>query len=254
MKLLTTATLVATLAYNTIALAEVLSVENVTNDYQLFVTVWEGAIEIRPNNDGVVSVDYRCERDTEGDAAAVESGLRVVSRESRLPELRRSDDKITFTAQEEAGRCRVAVSAPPSLGSRVRINDTGEIVVRDWLGSMTAWSAGGDVTLVSQQGAFSVTAMNGDANVEFVSTSLAADSAITAANGLVALSFLSEPAVTLRAQARWGAVLTDLDASFARETDEQSTWSVAQVGGGGPIVTLRNLNSDIKITRAASAN
>jgi len=127
-------------------------------------------------------------------------------------------------------------------------------MVRDWLGSMTAWSAGGDVTLVSQKGAFSVTAMNGDANVEFVSTSLAADSAITAANGLVALSFVSEPAVTLRAQARWGAVLTDLDASFTRETDEQSTWSIAQLGGGGPIVTLRNLNSDIRITRAASAN
>lgn len=254
MKLTTMATAVALSVYSTIACSEVLSVEDVTNDYQLFVTVWEGAIEVRPNNDSVVSVEYNCEKDADGGAAPVDSGLRVVSRESGLPELRRSDDKITFTAQEEAGHCRVVVSAPASLGSRIRINDTGEIVVRDWLGSMTAWSAGGDVTLVSQKGAFSVTAMNGDANVEFVSTTLAADSAITAANGLVALSFTSEPAVTLRAQARWGAVLTDLDVSFARETDEQSTWSVAQVGGGGPIVTLRNLNSDIQITRVASAN
>lgn len=254
MKHLTVAALIALLTYSTTAHPEVLRVENITNDYELFVTVWEGSIEVRPNTDSVVSVDYRCEGNAENEAVDVDSGLRVISRESGLPELRRSEDKITFKAQEEAGRCQVVVSAPPSLGARIRINDTGEIVVRDWLGSMTAWSAGGDVTLASQQGAFSVTAMNGDANVEFASTSLAADSAITAANGLVALSFVSEPAVTLRAQARWGAVLTDLDASFARETDEQSTWSVAQVSGGGPIVTLRNLNSDIKITRAGSAN
>ena len=254
MKQPTIAAIVALLACSTTAHSEVLKAANVSSDYQLFVSVWEGSIEIRPNSDSVVSVDYRCEGNTENEAVDVESGLRVVSRESSLPELRRSEDKITFKAQEEAGRCLVAVSAPPSLGARIRINDTGEIIVRDWLGSMTAWSAGGDVTLVAQQGAFSVTAMNGDASVDFVSNTLGADSAITAANGLVALSFQSEPAVTLRAQARWGAVLTDLDVSFAREADEQSTWSVAQIGGGGPIVTLRNLNSDIRITRAASVD
>jgi hypothetical protein len=182
------------------------------------------------------------------------SGLRVVSRESSVPELRRSDDKITFKAMEEAGRCRIVVSAPPSLGARVRIDDTGEIIVRDWQGTMTAWSAGGDVTLSSHLGAFSVTAMNGDANVEFVGDSLAADSAITASNGLAALSLPELPAVTLRAQARWGAVMTDLEAQFSRETDDNATWSVAELGGGGPIVTLRNLNSDIKITRVAGTN
>lgn len=254
MKLLTRAIVMILLLCSAIVHAEVLSFEDVTNDYELFVTVWEGSVELRPSKDNTVSVEYACDEDASAQAMTTASGLRVVSRERSVPELRRSDDKITFKAMEEAGRCRIAVSAPPSLGARVRIDDTGEIVVRDWQGTMTAWSAGGDVTLSSHLGAFSVTAMNGDANVEFIGDSLGADSAITASNGLAALSLAEQPAVTLRAQARWGAVMTDLEAQFSRETDDNSTWSVAELGGGGPVITLRNLNSDITITRVAGTN
>lgn len=236
------------------ARSEVLSVADVSNDYRLYITAWHADIEVVPVSINTITVNYSCERGSGEQPGADESGLRVVSSEGSLPELRKSDDKVTVHVAEQAGQCRMTIAAPPALETLVRINQTGSLDIQDWLGALTAWSAGGDVSLSRQLGAFSVTAMNGNASIEFVGRSLDADSAATAANGLVTLSLPNEPALTVRAQARWGEVLTDLDASFTRETDDQSSWSVARLGGGGAVVTLRNLNSDIVITRNAVAD
>ena len=236
------------------ARSEVLSVTDVANDYRLYVTAWHANIEVVPVTTNTVTVNYTCDRGSVDQPEADESGLRVVSSEASLPELRKSDDKVTVHVAEEAGQCSMTIAAPPGLETRVRINETGSLDIQDWSGAMTAWSAGGDVSLSRQLGAFSVTAMNGNASIEFVGKSLDADSAATAANGLVTLSLPNEPTLALRAQARWGKVLTDLDAEFTRETDDQSSWSVARLGGGGAVVTLRNLNSNIVITRNAAAD
>lgn len=229
--------------------AEVLSVEDVTSDFRLFITVWEGEIDIRPATDSMVSVDVNCEQDDGGAPQVNARGLRVISSDQSMPELRKSDDKVTFVAREAAGRCQIAVTAPASVRTQARINDTGSIMVSNWRAMVTAWSAGGDVTLRDQQAPFSVTAMNGDANIDYRGETLHADSAATAANGIVALSIAGEPPMTLRTQARWGEVSTDLDTRFSREQIGDASWSVASLAGGGPVVTLRNLNSDIVITK-----
>lgn len=229
--------------------AEVLSVEDVSSDFRLFITAWQGEIDIQPAADDTVSVDVTCPQAEDTESRINERGLRVISSDQSMPELRKSDDRVTFTARKGSGRCKIAVSAPASVGTQVRIDDAGKITVNNWRAMVTAWSAAGDVTLRDQQAPFSVTAMNGDANIQYRGESLQADSAATAANGVVALSLSGEPPMTLRTQARWGEVATDLDATFVREQIGNASWSVATLAGGGPVVTLRNLNSDIVITK-----
>lgn len=242
------ALLMSTLAA-TVSHADVLSVDNVTSDFRLFITVWEGEIDLSPASDDTVRVDVECEQGNDAAREVNEQGLRVISSDQSLPELRKSDDRVTFKAMKQAGICKIQVSAPQSVRTQLRIDDTGKITVSNWRARVTTWSAGGDVTLLDQQAPFSVTAMNGDATIEYRGKTLEADSAATAANGVVNLSLAGEPPMTLRTQARWGEVATDLEADFKREQIDNASWSVATLAGGGPIVTLRNLNSDIVITR-----
>ena len=230
--------------------AEILSVEDVTSDYRLFITAWQGEIDIQPSPDDTVTVDVDCENADGAAPGTNEQGLRIISSDQSMPELRKSDDRVTFVAAKQTGQCQIAISAPTDVETQVRINDKGKVTVSEWRAMVTAWSAGGDVTLRDQQAPFSVTAMNGDATIEYRGETLQSDSAATAANGIVALSLAGEPPLTLRTQARWGEVATDLDAAFSREQIDDASWSVARLAGGGPVVTLRNLNSDIVITKA----
>jgi hypothetical protein len=229
--------------------AEVLSVDDVSNDFRIFITAWQGEVDIQPAADDSVSVDFNCPQADGAESRVNEHGLRVISSDQSRPELRKSDDRVTFIAPERAGFCRIAVSAPATAGTQVRINDAGKVSISDWQAVVTAWSASGDVTLQNQKGPFSITAMNGNATIDFRGQTMQADSAATAANGVVSLYLAGEPPLTLRTQARWGEVATNLDAAFTREQIDNSTWSVAKLAGGGPVVTLRNLNSDIVITR-----
>lgn len=231
------------------ASAEVLSVKNVTSDFRLFVTVWQGEIDVQPSADDTVTVEVDCRNADDAPPTTNERGLRIISSDQSMPELRKSDDRVTFVAAKEAGQCQFSVYAPASVETRVRVNNKGKITVSKWRAMVTAWSAVGNVILRDQQGPFSVTAMSGDATIEYRGETLQADSAATAANGIVALSLAGEPSLTLRTQARWGEVATDLDAAFSREQIDDASWSVARLEGGGPAVTLRNLNSDIVITR-----
>ncbi|MEN1728475.1 MAG: hypothetical protein AAGJ52_08535 [Pseudomonadota bacterium] len=221
-----------------------LAIENIDLNDELNVTVWEGDVRIVPGSDDTVRVSYDC---TGTPATVNADGLRVISDDQSLPELRRGNRSVNFTAAQAAGSCSVEVTAPPTMMARVRINDRGPIEVSDWRARFTAWSAGGDVTLASHAAPFSVTAMNGNATVDFVGDTLTDDSAATAANGLLELRMPQRPALTLRAQARWGQVATDMDIDVRREQVDKATWTVADVSGGGAIVTLRNLNEDIRI-------
>lgn len=224
-----------------------LVLQDVSDAQRLIVTAWQADIELAASNDDNLRVSYSCVGDDEADAETAADGLRTVGGGTRLPELGRNDEKITLGIGKKAGACSVRVQAPAQLDVELRVNYKGEVFSKDRVGSVTTWVAEGDVTVTNHAGPFSVTAMSGNASVEFSGESLSADSAMTAANGLLTLSLQHSPPVTLRAQARWGDIRSDLDVAFANTTAGGKSWSAARLAGGGPTVTLRNLNRDIVI-------
>ena len=228
------------------ALADELDVRSNPERDEFFVTVSTAMVELRPGDDDFVRVSYDCAPEESRSAA---DGLRVVSESERAPSLRRSNGKIELRFADAAGDCRIAITAPPILATRLRIEAAGRIDVRDWQSSLTAWSAAGDVDVLNQQGPFSITGMAGDVTVEYTSATLESESAVTAASGTLRLALPGNPSVDIRAIARWGDVLTDLDAEFTEEVSTNGTWSVTETGNGGPSVTLRNLNENIEILK-----
>lgn len=232
------------------AVAEQVTIESVTGRDTLILSAWSANIDVRPSDGAALTIDYDCVPGASAEDEVRDEGLRVVRRAGVRPELTRNDDRIIFRAREESGACRIKVTAPADITTDLRINDAGRVSVVDWQGAVTAWSAAGDVEVLNHRGPFSITAMSGDATVEYSGNTLASVSAVTASNGTLRLALPGAPPVTLRAKARWGDVLTDLDVNFIEEIQEDAFWSITELGGGGPVVTLRNLNSDIVITTA----
>ncbi len=226
------------------SMAEELDVRAFPERDEFILKVTTAMVELEPGNDDFVRVAYDCAAPP---AKESEDGLRVVKKAGAVPNLSRSSNRIEVRLSEEVGDCRVRVTAPPSLATRLRIEGAGRIRVRDWQGSLTAWSAAGDVEVLNQKGPFSLTAMSGDATLEFTGTELAVDSAVTAANGTVTVALPGNPPAAIRARAKWGNIRTDLDVSFYDEADANGVWSVTELNGGGPLITLRNLNEDIEL-------
>ncbi len=233
--------------------ADQVSVESVTERDSLILSAWNANIDVRSSDTDTLTIDYDCVPPDSATEAPREDGLRVVRRAGVRPELTRNDDRIIFRAREESGDCRMTVTAPTSISLDLRINNAGRVTIEDWLGAVTAWSAAGDVDVTNQRGPFSITAMSGDATVEYSGETLASVSAVTVASGTLRLALPAQPPLTLRAKARWGDVLTDLDVNFIEEAQDDAFWSVTELGDGGPVVTLRNLNSDIVITKTLPA-
>lgn len=228
------------------ASAEVVTVDAADGE-RLIVTTWQANIELIPTSGTDLTVDYSCQAPQ---PPADRDGLRSVASQ-RVPLLSRNDEKIMLKADEAVGACRMRISAPAFLHPEIRVNFDGSVEGDGWASPFNAWVAAGDVTLTKQSGPVSVTAMSGAAIVEFVGDTLSADSAVSAANGPVVVWLTGSPDMTVRAQARWGDIRTDLPVEFVSSQDGNDAWSVAELGQGGAVLTLRNLNDDVEVRQGA---
>ncbi len=225
------------------AQAELLELDDVASAERLVVRAWQATVELRESKDGGLTVDYECTSANSPDS----DDLREVGGGRERPDLRRFDGIIMLVATDVTGYCQLRIVAPATLDVELQVTDKGSISVYGWPSSLAAWLAVGDLKVVQQMGPFSVTAMSGEASVELAVQALSSDSGITAANGNVVLTVLGRPAVTIRAQAPQGRIKSNLEEDFAIETHNGQDWSTARLSGGGAIITLRNLNSDIAI-------
>lgn len=215
---------------------------------RLVVRLWEGDIRIKAGGTDAIQLIADC---TPPDvmARAGESGMRSLTAMATLPDIVASDEVITIRTGENGAQCSVVLTVPTRLDLHARVNRAGEINIDGWRGSLLAWSAEGDVRVGNFGGSLSVTAMSGNAEVSLGEGGIAADSAITAANGTLTLVVDAERVPALRAQARWGDVQTDLDMGFDQVVEGGATWFATPSDGEAPMLTLRNLNRSIVIRK-----
>jgi hypothetical protein len=160
--------------------------------------------------------------------------------------------QLLVRAQGIDGRYRMTLHVPREWEQFVQVYRRGRIQIDGAGGAVTAWSAGGDVYLGAQNGSFSVTAMDGNARVEFVGAALVAPSAVSAhvptlGTRGVTLSIPSGLATTIRA-----AASGDLRSDFVDFARNDGGFAVAEVNGGGPTITLRNLNGDVEVKQSGA--
>ena len=228
------------------AVAETVSLPITPSHERLVVALWEGDIDVATGADGELRITAACESAEQG-AAERDDGFRILGASATLPEIFSSDEVIAIRTYEDAPRCSVTLAVPKRFDLHARINFEGSISVDGWRGKLMAWSATGDVNIANHSGSLSVTAMNGDATVSLADEGIDADSAITAANGVLTLSVNPNNIPQMRAQARWGDIQTNLDATFEQVVEAGGTWFATKGASDGPLLTMRNLNRDIVI-------
>ncbi|MEM8547337.1 MAG: hypothetical protein AAGF46_04150 [Pseudomonadota bacterium] len=211
------------------------------------VTLWSGSIKVVPGSTGALIISGEC--DAPPPPAPRDDGLRVVGAQITTPEIVSDDDEISIRTRENSSACALELTAPDSIAIEMRVFTDGAVSIRDWQAAVTAWSASGDVVVENQSATFSVAAMSGTATVSLAPGAPAGESAVLSAGGPLNL-FVAEGALpNLRAQARWGDVLTDLNASFEATDDGEGRWLTPDANADGPVLSLRSLDDDIIIRR-----
>jgi hypothetical protein len=213
---------------------------------RVVVALWEGDIKVTSGAAGTVIIVSDCELH-ESEAPEQMEGFRSLRSSSVLPDIVPGDEVIAIRTYEGGPRCSVTLEVPERLDLHTRVNFSGSIDVDARHGRLLAWSATGDVSVANHSGSLSVTAMNGDATVSIGDEGIDADSAITAANGTLTITVNPDSIPAMRAQARWGEVQTNLDATFEEVVQAGGTWFALEGGAAAPILTMRNLNRDIVI-------
>lgn len=165
-----------------------------------------------------------------------------------------SDGALVIRANSDVLRYALDLTLPAHWTFQLQIYGAGNMDIRGVAGALTAWSARGDINVLEHSGSLSLTAMDGEVDVQFVGDALAGTSAITMNHGVIGRNTLQVALpetfrATLQVQA--GNKLRSNVPAL------KNVWSVAPVAtganadaelnGGGAVLTLRNLNGDIQI-------
>ena len=123
--------------------------------------------------------------------------------------------------------------------------ERGDIHISGQQAAVSAWSARGEVTLTEHSGSFSVTAMDGSAQVDIVAPP-AETSAITVWNGELVLKMPPQAETRLVLQES-SHLETDLAALQSAKTEKQLRGTAYTLNNGSNEITLRNLNGGIHV-------
>jgi hypothetical protein len=159
-----------------------------------------------------------------------------------------SDGNLILDAAGAAHGYRLELAIPAAWNVRAQVFRHGAISASGVAGEVSAWVAEGPIRLTGQRGPFSVTAMSGEADVQFTGRTLAAPSAISAlAPGPSDVAIRLSVAPALAASLRVAAADTvTWDVPGARRTARPG--GTTDLNGGGQAIALRSATGQILIT------
>jgi hypothetical protein len=166
-----------------------------------------------------------------------------------------NDGQLLVRAQNASYRYHLEFDIPRGWGVTVQIYRHGNVWIAGMEGAVSAWSAGGDVNVLQQTGAFSITAMDGSAAVDFVGNTLESASAISAhvptlKERGIKLTIPPGLAAEFRISTT-GRIHTDLPPLLhgLKQANAKGGLNPLSVmlNGGGPSISLRNVNGDVEI-------
>lgn len=174
------------------------------------------------------------------------ASLRWQSSSGQAPVFRRNDEALFLLLDDTARDYDIELQIPADWQLYVSITERGNILIEGLTGSVSAWSARGDVRLREHGNSFSITAMDGDAEVDLAISKLLQPSAITGWNGILRLVTPPDLAAKIRV-----ADGTLPESQFTVFHQYQMT-SILQgrmyiLNGGGSEITLRSVYGDIQL-------
>jgi DUF4097 and DUF4098 domain-containing protein YvlB len=222
-----------------------------------------GSITVRGTARKDVLVKYTS---TEENSKGSESseGLKRISGGSLNLEVSENNNDVKVQSGSWNTKMNLEVEVPAGFDLKVSSYNDGDIYVSNVQGEVEITTYNGEIAAESISGSVVATTYNGDVKVTFDKVS-AVPMSYSTYNGDIDITFPAMVKATLKMKTQQGEILSGFDMNVLKNEPVQKKdsgngsfkivldeWVKAEIGGGGPEISMRNYNGDIKIRKKGS--
>ena len=174
-----------------------------------------------------------------------------------------SDNNIEIESDAHTTKVTIVARVPRRTDLELSTVNDGEIIVRDVTGTLELENANGPITVTNVNGSVIAETLNENINVSFAGVSTSGATALSSLNGNITVALPANIGAEFRIDSAEGEIESDyeLDVKASKPTIERSESRrgasvrvedvvVATVNGGGPVIKMKTLNGNIRISKA----
>lgn len=220
----------------------------------------KGSITVRGTARKDVLVKYTS-KDEERKVKENKDGLKRISGGSLNLEISENSNEVKVQSGSWNTQMNLEIEVPVGFDLKVSSYNDGDINISNVQGEVEITTYNGGITAENISGSVVANTYNGDVKVTFDKVS-AVPMSYSTYNGDIDVTFPATVKVTLKMKAQQGEILTGFDMNVSENEPVQKKdsgtgnfkvvldeWVKADIGGGGPEISMRNYNGDIKIRK-----
>jgi DUF4097 and DUF4098 domain-containing protein YvlB len=190
------------------------------------------------------------------------SGMKTLTGGGALS-VEESDNTVSVDSDTHTGKFEVVARVPRRADLHLSTVQDGGIVVRDITGTLELENVNGKIEATNIDGSVIAESVNESIRVAFSSIGKSGATALTSLNGDITVSFPATTGAELRIDNAAGEIESDfdLDVKPTKPTIERNEGRrtslrvedviVATVNGGGPVIKIKTLNGNIRVSKAS---
>ena len=228
-----------------------------------------GGITVKGYSGREVIIEARSDegdRDRDNDRQAVRGGLRRIPNRSSGLTVEEDDNVMKVGTSSHNRTTNVVLQVPVQTSLKLSCTNDGDINVDGVTGDVEANNTNGAVRLTNVSGSVVAHAFNDDLTVSMVRVDPQKPMSFSSFNGDIDVTLPSTIKATVKMQTEMGEIYSDFDMQIQpvatqRVEDARSSRGRYQIrlekvlsgaiNGGGPEISLKNYNGDIRIRKGA---
>ncbi|HCZ37605.1 MAG TPA: hypothetical protein DHV26_16920 [Cytophagales bacterium] len=220
-----------------------------------------GSITVRGTARKDVLVKYSSKEESDRKPKETSDGLKRISSGSLNLEVSENSNEVKVQSGSWGTKMNLEIEVPVGFDLKVSSYNDGDINISNIQGEVEITTYNGEIIAESISGSVVATTYNGDVRVTFDKVSSVPMSYSTY-NGDIDITFPATVKATLKMKTQRGEILSGFDMTVSKNEPVQKKdsgtgsfkiildeWVKADIGGGGPEISMRNYNGDIKIRK-----
>lgn len=191
-------------------------------------------------------------------------GLRRIPNTSHGLTIEEHDNKVSISVNSWSRTTNLEIRVPRRTSLKVRTTNNGDVEVHGVEGDIELGNTNGSITALGISGSVVAHTINGEIKVTLDSVTAGKAMSFSNLNGDIDVTFPADIRADFRMRSDQGDILTDFDVDPVTDTRKSTEGGEgkgfrmkiekevhAEVGGGGPEITFKNLNGDILIRKGS---
>lgn len=231
---------------------------------RLKVDIHYGSVKVKGSPRKDVLVRYSSDDESKRKQSTDTEGLKRISGGTLDLEGSEKANLVIVESSSWNKKTNVEIEVPSGFDLKASSYNDGDIYISNIQGEVEITTYNGEISAENISGSVVATTYNGDVKVTFDKVSSVPMSYSTY-NGDIDLTFPATVKASLKMKTQRGEILSGFDMAVSKNEPVQKKdsgtgsfkiildeWVKADIGGGGPEISMRNYNGDIKIRKKGS--